>query len=104
MHISGNLSGWSDWFRAAGLPAEQLSLGDQIDASDFCQMATLSGMGVMLGLDFLTEDAVQLGQLVRPFDLSIASAENYYLIKPEQDKVSPAAEQFASWLQESIAS
>ena len=104
MHISGNLSGWSDWFRAAGLPAEQLSLGDQIDASDFCHMATLSGMGVMLGLDFLTEDAVQAGQLVRPFDLAIASAENYYLIKPEADKVSPAAEQFAGWLQESIAS
>ena len=102
IHLAGTLSGWSDWFRAAGLPPEQLGSGDQIDSSDFCQMAAVAGMGIMLGLDFLTEDDVTKGNLARPFDLSIPSAENYYLIKPQREELSPAAQQFSTWLQESI--
>ncbi len=103
IHLTGTLSGWSDWFRTAGLPPEQLGSGDQMDSSDFCQMAAMSGMGVMLGLDFLTKDELAKGTLVQPFDWSIPSAENFYLIKPQGGPLSPAAQQFSDWLQESLA-
>ena len=66
-------------------------------------MAAMSGMGVMLGLDFLTKDELAKGTLVQPFDWSIPSAENFYLIKPQGGPLSPAAQQFSDWLQESLA-
>jgi LysR family glycine cleavage system transcriptional activator len=102
IHLTGTLSGWSDWFRMAGLPSEQLGSGDQMDSTDFCQMAAMGGMGVMLGLDFLTKGELAKGSLVKLFDLSIASAENFYLIKPQSGPLSPAAQQFSDWLQESL--
>lgn len=103
IHLTGTMSGWSDWFQQAGLPPEQLGSGDQMDASDFCQMAAVSGLGVMLGLDFLVSEDVKAGRLVQPFGPAIPSGENFYLVKPKNSSLSPAAQNFSDWLMERLA-
>jgi LysR family glycine cleavage system transcriptional activator len=60
--------------------------------------AALAGQGVALGDVILSEDAMNSGQLVRPFDQEVRSPKAYYMAVPYAMIDSPTVIAFRNWL------
>jgi LysR family glycine cleavage system transcriptional activator len=60
--------------------------------------AALRSQGVAMGDEFICEQAMEAGQLVRPFDLTIRSASAYFMVVPPERSGNPTSAAFRDWL------
>lgn len=88
---------WSIWFEAMGAPAPIMS-GPRYSDPALAYEAAIAGQGVLLAVDRMSEDAVQAGQLVRPFARSAESHQDYWFVTSTLRRVPRKVAQFRDWL------
>ena len=96
-NFAKQISNWSIWFRAAGLPSPG-DAGPRFSQSDHAHDAAATGSGVVLGRYSLSERDLKQGQLVAPFDLAIALPARYRFICPEGAETRPQVAAFEEWI------
>lgn len=98
MRRVGRPSTWSEWLRAAGAPAVEVTLGTRFDDSHLALQAACEGQGVALGrLAYAVHDLAQ-GKLVLPFSRVIELDLHYHLLVPETRAGEPIIAGFRRWL------
>ena len=98
MRRVGRPSTWTEWLRAAGAPAVEVSNGTRFDDSHLTLQAACDGQGVALGrLAYAVNDLAQ-GRLVLPFSRVIELDLHYHLLVPETRAGEPLIAGFRRWL------
>lgn len=97
LHL-GDHRDWEGWFRLAGLPVQGARRGIRFSDMNLVYAAALGAQGVAMGDVFICQQAMDSGQLVRPFDLALKRAESYYLVTRAERSGDPAAGAFRDWL------
>lgn len=97
LSISTRPNAWDQWFSAQSIA------GGSGQTMYFDQFATVAqaamvGVGVALLPTFLIQDELASGKLVRALDLSMESAERYYLVWPPDRATHPPLVAFRDWL------
>ncbi len=96
---------WTIWFAAAGLPdaklTEQSSLryGSQVLEAN----AAIAGLGVGMLTQSFYQDAVALGQLFQPFDITCDDGQRYWLVYPEARRGTRKIRLFRDWIVGKVA-
>ena len=89
---------WQSWYGEVGIEDAECVAGYNFNDSSLALDYALSGQGVVLGSAFLARDLIASGQLIRPFEQSLPTELNYYLVyradKMDNDKVKA----MANWL------
>jgi DNA-binding transcriptional LysR family regulator len=94
---AGTMLSWSSWFTAAGAPMPKLA-GPRYSDPSLAFDAAISGQGVLLAVDRMSEDAVAAGQLIWPFELSVETAFDYWFITSSARRVPRKVTLFRDWL------
>lgn len=89
---------WQQWFRRAGLPQSHAHSGIKFSDMNLVYAATYASQGISMGDEFICGDAMEKGQLVSPFDLTVQSTKAYYLAIPREKESHPAVAAFHAWL------
>lgn len=99
LHDEADGSTWRRWFEAAGVDHAGPIRGMRILESGLAIDAAVAGQGIALADDFLVEDDLAAGRLVRACDIALAAADcDYYLRSmPEARRRRPVAA-FRGWL------
>jgi LysR family glycine cleavage system transcriptional activator len=95
---------WQRWFRRVGVTTRPPQTGKTFNDASQLLRAAEAGKGIALGRKWLVADALKSGALVRLPGPSISSARSYYLVRPNDRPIPPAAEFFANWLRKQIES
>ena len=96
---------WPIWFAAAGLPdarlTEQPSLrfGSQVLEAN----AAIAGLGVGILTQSFYREAVALGQLFQPFDITCDDGQRYWLVYPEARRSTKKIRIFREWILDKVA-
>jgi LysR family glycine cleavage system transcriptional activator len=92
---------WARWFTAAGVD-DQPGETRRLDDDNMLLQAAIQGQGVTLARAIIAQDDLETGRLVRPFDVSILSAFQYYFAcLPERLKESDI-QAFQNWLRRAM--
>ncbi len=91
---------WRAWLAAAGVEGIDTERGPGFNHSHLVMAAAIHGDGVALGRSALVADALQKGQLVKPFDLALPSPFAYYVVCSSGSLADPAVAAFRDWLVE----
>lgn len=98
---------WPEWLACAGLsaaiPQAHLAAGPRYALLSMAVSGAAAGMGIALLPDFVTENAVETGQLASLSPLPWVAPRAYYLRWPAQRAESPAMQMFAAWLDTQVA-
>lgn len=97
LHL-GDFQDWESWFGLAGLRSEGARTGIQFSDMNLVYSAALGAQGVAMGDEFICQQAMEAGHLVRPFDLAIRSPRSYFMIVPPERSGNPAGAAFRGWL------
>jgi LysR family glycine cleavage system transcriptional activator len=97
LHL-GDFQDWESWFGLAGLGVEAARTGIRFSDMNLVYSASLGAQGVAMGDEFICQQAMDAGLLVRPFDLAIRSPRSYFMIVPPEKSGNPAAAAFRGWL------
>lgn len=96
---------WRRWFEMAGLSDADLTKADlsgrpvrQFGPQVLEANAAIAGQGVGLLTPALFKDAVALGQLIQPFDLTCDDGTGYWLVYPESRRNAAKIRLFRTWL------
>ena len=94
---------WPRWFDAAGV---DYRIEDSRHFSDdnMLLQAAIAGQGITLARAIIAEDDLDAGRLVRPFDVSILSAFQYYFVCPLDRLDEPKIHAFHTWIRNAIRS
>ena len=101
LHLHGH-EDWRNWFRLAGLDESGADLGMVFADMNLVYAAVMNSQGVAMGDEFICHEAMDTGQLVRPFDLAIHSPRSYFLVVPPEKAGNPVIAAFRSWLAEEL--
>lgn len=88
---------WQRWFAAAGLPGADARRGPRLLDTGLAIDAALAGQGVALADDFLVEEELRAGELVKLSERAIGAAA-YYLLSPERAARRRPIAAFRDWL------
>ncbi|MGB3148559.1 MAG: LysR substrate-binding domain-containing protein [Paracoccaceae bacterium] len=102
LHLNDH-SDWQAWRALAGLRAEQLDHGIVFSDIHLVYAAAMNSQGIAMGDEFVCQEAMQSGRLVRLFDLSIRTRRSYHLVTPPDKIGHPAIAAFRGWLLEELA-
>ncbi|WP_413867668.1 LysR substrate-binding domain-containing protein, partial [Albidovulum sp.] len=97
LHL-GDFQDWESWFGLAGLRSEGARTGIRFSDMNLVYSAALGAQGVAMGDEFICQQAMEAGHLVRPFDLAIRSPRSYFMIVPPERSGNPAGAAFRGWL------
>lgn len=97
LHLN-DFQDWEAWFGLAGLPAEAAREGIRFSDMNLVYTASLAAQGVAMGDEFICQQAMDSGLLVRPFDVAIRSPRSYFMIVPPEKSGNPAGAAFRNWL------
>ena len=89
---------WSAWLKAAGAGGAPTKRGIEFDNYLVLVHAALDGQGIALGGGRLADDFLASGDLVRPIDAKLGSAQAFYLLMPKEVPLSHPAEMFLDWI------
>jgi LysR family glycine cleavage system transcriptional activator len=89
---------WESFLDAFGITEEPKLRGLTFDNHHVLIQAALRGEGVALCGRRLAEDFIAHGDLVRPVEEALKSDRGFYLIRPRDTPMSPAARLFHEWL------
>ncbi|MEP4199296.1 MAG: LysR substrate-binding domain-containing protein [Aliishimia sp.] len=93
---------WEDWLEHAGLPKIAAKRGLMFSDMNLVYSAALKAQGIAMGDEFICREAMESGQLLRPFDLSIKSPKAYYLAVPMSKSEFASVAAFREWIQEEL--
>ena len=103
VEIIGNRQGWQDWFASAGVDnAGARPLRHKVDSLALAVPMAEAGLGAFLSYEGLIANPHKARNLQPPFDLGVATEENYYLTCPEGRPLSKSAALFCAWLFEEL--
>lgn len=71
---------WQAWLMQQGITDVESVLGYNFNDSSLALDCALAGQGVVLGSTLLAQDLIASGQLIRPFEQSLTTELNYYLV------------------------
>jgi LysR family transcriptional regulator, glycine cleavage system transcriptional activator len=94
---------WLPWFRAAGLSAPEPAGGLLFDNLSMLIRSAVDGDGVALVRHVVAEQEIASGQLVRLFDISVASANDYNFVYSPGAQAKPQVQAFRAWLLAEVA-
>ena len=89
---------WQRWLEAAGATRVDAGAGMVFSDMPMVQTAAAAGHGVALGDSLTAQAALDAGQLVRPFGLSIPSRWSYFMRVEQAGATAHVAQAFASWI------
>lgn len=97
LHIDTRPTAWEDWFAAQGVSQGALP-GTSFDQFTTIHEAALHGLGVALLPDYLIEEDLARGPLLRASKAPPATLGAYHLAWPTDRPVTPALKAFRDWL------
>lgn len=97
LHIETRPEAWAAWFAAHGVETEQVS-GTIYDQFATITQAALHGLGVALLPDYLAEQDLATGRLVRAWGGPTSSPGAYHLVWPVERGRDAALVKFRDWL------
>jgi DNA-binding transcriptional LysR family regulator len=98
LHIQTRPTAWADWFARQGAPVEGALPGTIHDQFATITQAALHGLGVALMPDYLVEQELATGRLVRAFGDPVDAGGAYHLVWPREKSADPALARFRDWL------
>lgn len=97
-HTNGK-DNWAQWFTAAGVPREAVTLSNGFDQVSILIRAVMADMGVAVLQRCLVRDEWQSGRVAAPFpDLPIRLSRGYHLCAPARRRDHYALACFRQWL------
>ena len=103
LHQRASPKDWPNYFRSLGLPEEGMRSGPTYSLLTMGLQAALSGLGVALLPDYVTEEDLKAGRLVQVVDEPFVKKESYCLMIENSKRGSEPIEKFRSWLIEECA-
>ncbi len=97
LHIETRPHAWAAWFAAQGVAVGDVT-GMIHDQFSTITQAALHGLGVALLPDYLVEQDLATGRLVRVWGGPTPSPGGYYLVWPEEKADNSAFRSFRDWL------
>ena len=94
------LTDWQAWLSAAGVAGVDAERGPGFNHSHLVTAAAINGDGVALGRSALVADAIEKGQLIKPFDLALPSKYSYHAVCTSGSLGDPVVAAFRDWLVE----
>jgi len=95
--LSGGREMWSQWFDFAGIAPEE-GPSYRFDSFIAALAAAAAGAGVLLGSRPLVDDMLRTGTLVPLSRHELKSQRGHFVAYDEVGRLSPAAQDFLSWL------
>lgn len=89
---------WYTWFTQVELEEAESVAGYNFNDSGLALDCALSGQGVVLGSAFLAKDLIESGQLIRPFEESLSTELNYYLVYRSDKRFDENVDAMVRWL------
>lgn len=89
---------WRTWLAAAGVTEVDAERGPGFNHSHLVTAAAINGDGVALGRGALVADAIQKGQLIKPFDLTLPCKFAYHAVCSYGSLSDPVVSAFRDWL------
>jgi len=104
-HLVSRPDAWRDWYERAGSPyPPQVAGGPRYEVFSMVIAAAKAGLGVGLVPRFLVQQALDVGQLVRPVNKPLPVSQGYFFGYPERTEVPAALQSFEQWLIKSAQS
>jgi len=97
LHIETRHNAWADWFAAHGIEGARAS-GTIYDQFSTITQAALHGLGVALLPDYLAEQDLATGRLIRVWGEATLMPGAYYLVWPLKNGRDPSLLTFRDWL------
>lgn len=94
---------WELWFQGAGLDPKLAQSGIVFSDMNLVYAAASAAQGVAMGDEFICRKAMDMGHMVRLFDLSIESSNTYYLVVSQPKIDNEAVRAFCTWLKSEIS-
>lgn len=88
---------WPAWLGASGARRVDATRGPVFASIYLAQEAAVAGHGVALGVAPLVAEDLRRGRLIRPFELSLANAHAFWIVRRRSDN-NPAVDAFCQWL------
>ncbi|WP_062111580.1 LysR family transcriptional regulator [Aureimonas sp. AU40] len=102
LHLVSRPDAWERWFALQGVSFGPLR-GMLFDQFATAAQSAISGIGVAVLPEFLIEDELARGDLVRALNLPMESAERYYLASPTTRATYPPLDAFRRWIRAEAA-
>jgi LysR family glycine cleavage system transcriptional activator len=103
IRYADSLERWGDWLALHGMKEDKLPDGTTFSESSMCIDATISGLGVMLGWQVPTHDAIRDGRLVRPFAGEFSTGLGLWFVTSAVRRRQRRITTFKRWLQAEMA-
>jgi LysR family transcriptional regulator, glycine cleavage system transcriptional activator len=103
IRYTDSIEQWGDWLALHGIKEEKLPEGTTFSESSMCIDATIAGLGVMLGWQVPTHDALSDGRLVRPFDGEFSTDLGLWFVTSAARRSHRRITTFKKWLNEEMA-
>lgn len=103
LHLATRPKMWAQWFENCGIEAKSAYRGHRFDQFSMVIVGAMAGMGVALLPVYLIEQELENGQLIRLFDHSMRTENNYYLVVPEGKLENPMIQTFSHWITGEVA-
>ena len=94
---------WRMWLLAAGADHIDATRGPRFSDDSMAVQAAIQGQGVALTSSVLVADDLAVGQLCRPFELSLPLIFAYYVVAPEAAAERPRVAAFFDWILDEAA-
>lgn len=98
LHLATRPKMWAQWFENCGIEAKSAYRGHRFDQFSMVIVGAMAGMGVALLPEYLVEQELASGQLIRLFDKPMRTENNYYLVVPEGKLENPMIQTFSHWI------
>lgn len=89
---------WRSWFSLANVEETDTVTGLNLSDTGLALECAASGQGVVLGSKILAADLIKQGQLIQPFELSVPTEQNYYLVSTPEKLEQTEVRQMFDWL------
>jgi LysR family glycine cleavage system transcriptional activator len=89
---------WRTWLDAVGVSDIDVERGPGFNHSHLVTAAAINGDGVALGRGALVTDAIQKGQLTKPFEFALPCNFAYYAVCSHGSADDPVVVAFRDWL------
>ncbi len=94
----GELPGWREWLRVAGLSGINPDRGPVYSHASLVLQAAMDGQGVALARDSLAALDLEARRLVQPFGPALPSKFSCYVVAPPATADRPKVKAFRDWL------
>ncbi len=102
-YADGSNPHWSSWLQHAGVPDVDAARGLSFSPSHLVINAAIDGLGVALAKNSWVAEDLELGRLVRPFDISLQVDSAYYMVFPKERAEDMHIATFVDWMHREAA-